>query len=171
MPGFMINNGGGGPPHTAETKRNHRWYWQTMDKANFGREVFIYLQKCQRPKFVNEEPVMHHNQEQAYFVGKQSWEPITMTFYDAEQPVDISSRLWDWLNVANKIPQANVAAPEAYKSQATLEMLDGVGVAIETWTIYGAWPKEVSYSDNDYTNTDISTVEVIVRYDRAVKTA
>jgi len=167
MPGFTINGGGGGPAHTTETRRNHRWVWRTMDKWNPGREVFILLQKANRPKFTNEEPEMHHNQEKAYFVGKQSWDPITLTWYDAEQNPDVSSKIWDWLNISNLIPQANVTKPEQYKSQASLEMLDGMGAPTETWQIYGAWPKEVSYSDLDYTNTDIALITCVVRFDRA----
>jgi hypothetical protein len=174
MPGFTIvggeNDGGQMVRNTVETRRNHRWRWTSLGGGTLGPDVLILLQKCQRPKFVNEEPVMHHNQEQAYFIGKQSWEPMEMTWYDAEQSPDCSKAIWEWLKVGNLLDAADVSLPTTYKKEGLLEMVSGVGGrATETWRILGAWPKEVNYSDNDYTNTDIATITVRMRYDRAVR--
>ena len=170
MPGFQITaSGGKGPRNTVETRRNHRWLWEVL--GDVSTDVLILLQKAQRPKFVNEEPELHHNQEKAYFIGKQGWEPITMSFYDAEQNPNSAKAIWEWLNVGNIIPSANVSPPLQYKKEGSLQMIDGMGVPTETWRIHGCWPKEVGYSDLDYTNTEIALVEVTLRYDRAERTA
>ena len=170
MPGFTIqggeNDGGQQVSNTIETRRNHRWRWTSMGNS-VQPDILILLQKAQRPKFVNEEPVMHHNQEQAYFIGKQSWEPIEMSFYDAVQPKDCSAAIWAWLKKGNLLDQANVEVPATYKVRGQLDMVDGKGQTNESWLIHGAWPKEVNFSDQDYTNTDISLVTCRVRYDRA----
>ncbi|MDP1710864.1 MAG: phage tail protein [Candidatus Nanopelagicaceae bacterium] len=169
MPGFSIGGTGQDSTpikNTVETKRNHRWRWTAMGNKP-SADILIVLQKCQRPKFTNEEPVMHHNQEQVYFIGKQAWETITMSFYDTMVPKDCSKEVWEWLNIGNKIDEANVETPDVYKKDGELELVDGKGQKVEKWKIMGAWPKEVSFSDLDYTNTDIALCDVVLRYDRA----
>lgn len=173
MPGFTIqggeNDGGQIVSNTVETRRNHRWRWTSMGNA-VQPDVLILLQKCQRPKFTNAEPELHHNQEVAYFIGKQTWDPIEMAFYDAEQQPDCSREIWKWLKIGNLLDQANVSIPKTYKKRGQLDMVDGKGSETETWFVHGAWPKEVSYSENDYTNTEIALITVSLRYDRAEKT-
>ena len=166
MPGFNIN-GGSGPAANLETRRKHRWNFQTL--PGIGQSALLVLQSAQRPNFKFEEPEMHHNQEVAYFAGKQSWEPITLTWYDVEQDPDISSTLYTWLQTVVTITSANVVPPSSYKKQASLQMVDGGGTANETWTIYNCWPKEVNWQDLDYTVTDIATIEAQMRYDRAIR--
>lgn len=119
---------------------------------------------------------MHHDQEQAYFAGKQSWDPITITFYDAEQNPNVSQEVFNWVTtVTTSGLQAGggpvtVAPPNAYKAaQAQLSMTDGAGNTDELWTLNGVWPQQTNWMDLDYTNSEIQLVEVIMRYDRATK--
>ena len=167
MPGFNINGQGNGPAANLETRRKHRWNFATL--GNIGQTALLVLQSAQRPNFKFEEPEMHHNQEVAYFAGKQSWEPITLTWYDVEQDPDISSTIYQWLNTVVTITSANVAPPSQYKKQASLQMVDGQGASNETWSIYNCWPKEVNWQDLDYTVTDIATIEAQMRFDRAMR--
>ncbi|GAF79002.1 unnamed protein product, partial [marine sediment metagenome] len=78
-----------------------------------------------------EEPEMHHNQEKAYFAGKHAWEPITLVWYDGEQSPDISDEIYKWIDkgVLLGVGTANVNAPNKYKKEAKLQMLDGAGKA------------------------------------------
>lgn len=172
MPGFVINGQGAGPfggvPNNVETKRRHRWVWETIADSELDQNVVLLLQRSSRPHFTLEEPVLHHNQEQAYFAGKQSWETITFTWYDGEQDPNVSEAIWDWLNTVVNIPEVTVSPPAEYKKTGNLRMLDGAGESIEHWRMFGVWPKEVNWQDLDYTDTEIQTIEAIMRYDRAV---
>jgi len=171
MPGFNIG-GGGEVSNTVETRRKHRWIFETLPPL--GRNVLLLLKTASRPKFILEEPVIHHDQEQAYFAGKQSWEPINMSFYDAEQDPDSSEAIWKWIaggsGVAN-VASATVNLPSVYKQNATLTMTDHAGQQSESWSIKGAWPKEANWGDLDYENTEITLIEVVLRFDRALRTA
>ena len=174
MPGFQIGGQGGNQPNNVvETRRKHRWIFETLAQGAFpgGRESLLLLQSASRPHATFEEPEMHHNQEKVYFAGKHSWEPITLVWYDGEQNPDVAKEVYDWLDtgVLESVGSANVNAPNAYKKDSSLQMLDGAGSPTETWQIFGCWPQDINWGDLDYTNTEIQTIEVTMRYDRAVR--
>ena len=171
MPGFNIGGQGDGPANTTETRRKHRWTLQTMGKGSsgdFAPDRLLLLKEASRPHFIFEEPVMHHNQEEVYFAGKQKWDPIKLVWYDAENP-DISADMWDWLNkgILVSIGSANVHTPSQYKKRASLQMLRADGMPSETWQMDGCWCKDLQWNNLDYGDTEIATIEVEMRYDRA----
>jgi phage tail-like protein len=168
MPGFNIGGQGAGnvPPANAETRRKHRWFFETMGDA-LKQNVLIVLSKAQRPSFKFSEAAMHHDQEVAWFAGKQEWDPIELEWYDTEQDPEASGAIWDWLNKVNQINQVSVAPPKEYKKQASLKMAKGDGSPSETWKIYNCWPREINWNELDYSSSDIATITVSMRYDRA----
>lgn len=177
MPGFVIGGTGGepgigGPNSLVEVRRTHRWLFTTLGHlSDQGREVLLYLKTAQRPQFTFEDPSMHHNQEQVYYAGKHTWEPISMTWYDIEQDPDVSAAIYAWLQTVINIANMCVAPPNQYKDKlATLSMVDGCGATNEEWTIYNGWPKVSNWNGLDYSSTDLQLVEVTYRYDRALKT-
>lgn len=174
MPGFNIGGGGSNEPNNVtETRRKHRWVFRTLEPL--PTDTLVFLQKAQRPNFKYEEAIMHHDQEQAYFAGKQSWEPINLAWYDAEQSPNVSEAIFNWVTTVTTggLGQGGgavtVAAPRDYKKEAKLEMTDGRGEPNESWTMKGCWPAQTNWQDLDYTNTEIQLVEVTMRYDRATR--
>ena len=180
MPGFQINNEGGittdAPTNTREVRRKHRWYFSAMGRGTtaWTQSELLMLQSAQRPSFKFEEPEMHHNQEVVYFAGKQTWEPITLTWYDSEQDPDISKGIYHWLETVAVIGgagAADVAHPRDYKKTCTLKLIDGTGQDTEEWTMHGTWPSSVNWQELDYSATELMTCEAVMRYDRAVREA
>jgi len=184
MPGFNICGIGGSLAATIETRRDHRWVFEALGKGGgdlWPTNALLILQSAQRPNFKFEEPEMHHNQEVARFAGKQDWEPITMTWYDAEQSPDVSFHMWDWIQHVSRFDGGNspggegqygapfVQIPGYYKREGQLSMLSGVGVPTERWRLCNTWPKENNWGDIDYTSTEIATIEVQMRFDRAMR--
>ena len=171
MPGFKIAGQGTGPNATAEMRRTHRWEFQTIGGGTLA-QVRLLLKTASRPSFALEEAQMHHNQEQVYYAGKQTWEPLALSWYDAEQDPDVSQSMWDWINKCADIKNANVNPPSAYKAdEARLQMLDGVGTATETWTMYNGWPQQSNWGGLDYSSNEIQLIEIKFRFDRAIRTA
>jgi len=165
MPGFRIDDTDG-VSNVAESRRKHRWVFAVLGPT-WTREGLLYLKSAARPKFNLDEPMIHHDQEQAYFAGKQSWDPITLTWYDIENDPDISATVYKWLNTVVTINAAAVAAPSAYKVDSQLSMTNGPGKVTETWVMYGTWPKEVNWGELSYDDTEIATCEAVIRFDRA----
>lgn len=175
MPGFNVGGGSSSrqKSNTAEPRRKHRWRVTVLGVMNQGE--LVYLQKAARPSFKYEAAEMHHDQEVAYFAGKQSWESITFGFYDIEQPVNVSMKLKDWVTTVttsfdDPAAETAVAIPGDYKKDAILEMTDGQGSATEEWTLFGTWPIETNWNELDYTSNDIAMIDVQVRFDKAAMT-
>ena len=176
MPGFNIAPYGGGysaqgPSNTIETRRKHRWVFETLGRGTgvFSQSELLVLQSASRPSFKFEEPEMHHNQEVVRFAGKQDWEPVTLVWYDAQQSPDVSRGIYQWIETVVNMQSIKVAHPSLYKRTAALLMLDGAGQTSEKWTMIGTWPSAVNWQELDYTSTDLMTIEATMRYDRAIR--
>lgn len=188
MPGFNICGTGDGPDARAESRRKHRFVWQTLSMGTggstdqFTAAELLYLLKAQRPHQKFNEMTMHHDQEQAYFAGKTEWDPIKLVWYDMEQP-DISERIWTWINRVSDISQGCANIPSYYKGEAILHMVSGcatgsgagsgqetVGGAKSTqkWRLCNVWPSDSNWGDLDYSDNDVATIEVVMRFDRAM---
>ena len=48
-----------------------------------------------------------------------------------------------------------------------IEQLDAEGVATETWTLKNPFIRKISFSDLDYENDDLTTIDLSLRYDWA----
>jgi hypothetical protein len=174
MPGFNIEGAWAeGPSNVQELRRKHRWTFTiaAVDAADQNRAT-LYLQKATRPMVKFEEVEMHHDQERAYYAGRTEWDPITLEFYDAEQPIDTSNFVYEWVNRVSDIMAVTVAEPgggDGYKKDSTLEMYNGVGEVNEAWTMFGCWPQETNWNDLDYSVSDIAMCTVKMRFDRAFR--
>lgn len=185
MPGFQVDGSAVNAENKnnrVETRRKHRWRFQT---GFLSQGEWVYLEKAARPSFSLETPEMHHDQEVASFAGKQSWEEITLEFYDTvgDNGPDMTDRLYQWIaggannagadgtgSVVNLEGTVTVNLPSGYKTDVTLQMTDGQGEVLDEWTLFGAWPKSTNWNDLDYSNTEIQRVTTVLRYDRATKT-
>ena len=174
MPGFIIGGDGGKVPGNYELRRAHRWVFSTL--GNVNQEALLVLKTASRPKLTFDEATMDHNQETVYVAGKHHWDPITLTFYDVEQDPDVSEEMYAWLQAGTGkgspfeiLTSMKVNTPKNYKKTGNLDMIDGYGDPTEQWTLYHCWPKDVNWQGLDYTSSDIQMVEVVMRYDRAVR--
>lgn len=179
MPGFVINGKGGngidpGVDGTLELRRVHRWVFETLSPLD--QKVLLVLKTASRPSVSFQEQEMFHNQERVYVAGQHEWEAITLTWYDVEQNPDVSGAIWDWMNGKGGdggpfdiFESMNINPPKTYKKDATLAMVDGHGNASERWKIYHGWPQAVNWQTLDYTTSDLATIEVTYRFDRAVR--
>jgi len=172
MPGFMVNGQGRGPRATAEVRRTHRWIFQTLGK-DLEKNVRLVLKSASRPSISFEEPSMHHIQEQVYFAGKHTFEPLDLSWYDVEQDPDVSKAMFEWLEKCLTLTGGNamnIEPPDRYKAgESKLQMIDGKGSATETWAIYNGWPQSINWGALDYTSSDLQLIEVKYRYDRAAR--
>ncbi len=177
MPGFNVHPFGGGysetdgPSNTIETRRKHRWVFETLGRGTgtFSQSELLVLQSASRPAFKFDEPEMHHNQEVARFAGKQDWDPVTLVWYDVEQDPDISRGIYHWIETVVNMQTIAMAHPRFYKRTAALLMIDGSGQTTEQWSMMGTWPAAVNWQELDYSSTDLMTIEATMRFDRAVR--
>jgi len=172
MPGFVIGGSGanGAAEVPPEVRRRHRWIFRSFGSGGPSDEVLLLLHSATRPTFELAEAVLHHDQEEVYFAGKQTWNEIEMSFYDAEQSPDSSAELWRWVNIVSNINDG-VTVDQAgnYKKLGNLEMIDGQGETTETWKLYNCWPRVTNWGELNYDSSDLAEISVTMRYDRAVR--
>ena len=173
MPGFNIGGTcAGNPSNVLESRRVYRWTFSAIGRGSgsFSTAELLLLKSASRPKFkLDDSAKMDHVQETVYFAGKQSWEPVELIWYDIEQNPDTSAGIYNWLETVVQLDCANVGAPSTYKKNAILNMINGSGVPSETWTMYGAWPYEFDWKNLEYSQNELETIVVKMRYDRAIR--
>lgn len=172
MPGFSIKgeNANIAKKHKAEYRRKHRWRVADLENGPVTSADFLQLKSASRPSFTLSEDEVHHDQEVAYFAGKQTWDPIELTFYDAVAGVganDISARMYEWVQSVADIPNGSVGLPADYKKTLLLQTTDNEGNPDESWRLYGAWPSKSNWQDLSYETSDIQVVAITIRFDRA----
>jgi hypothetical protein len=175
MPGFDIGqiNNAHQKFHKAEFRRKHRWRLLDLQSGPVTNQDFLQLKSAQRPSFTLSEDEVHHDQEVAYFAGKQTWDPIEISFYDAAGggAGDISARMFQWVSTVSNINAATCAAPSDYKKTLKVQMTSAAGQPDETWILSGCWPAKSNWNELDYSTSEIQLVNITLRFDRAVRTS
>ena len=163
-----------GPSNTTETARKHRYVLETLEP--FGTKdngLLLFAYKCTRPSIELDEVAIHNAQDEIFRPGKQHWKPIEFSFYEKLKGASVQSDhaaelvyQW-WAKTMINVETSLHNEPSSYLKNAQLDMLDGDGNAVWTYSIYDAWPVKVTPSDLSYTDTDIADISVTLRYAKA----
>ena len=102
------------------------------------------------------------------------WEPVTVTLVDTGEP-DIAYAVSKLIEMSGyQIPADQNTLVTIEKSRAvnalanfTITQFDGFGNDLETWRLRNAWLMTFTPSNLEYGNTDLTTYEMVIRYDWA----
>lgn len=136
------------------------------DSAGQGVNTLPPL-KGARPSLTFKEIECQHLTETVYFPIKPDWKPISLTLYDIikdENPV------FDWIQLCYDPANGSKWSPSVsnkFKKQAELVLYDGCGDIIETWIFENAWPQVAEWGELDMGSSEVVTVDITLRYDRA----
>ena len=171
------------PLNTVETARKHRYVLDILDPfGNQQQGILLYLEKCTRPTPEFETITIHNGQDEIYRPGKVKWSPVEFTFYEKTRGSAVDAFGNDfgflldqtaeviyhwWAETTAVISQSRHLPPFNYYKNAALTMLDGEGRPIWTYFLYDCWLEKVAPSDLSYTDTDIATITVIMRFNKA----
>lgn len=107
--------------------------------------------------------------------GKHSWQDITCKARD-DAGGNVSRLVGEQLQKQlDFMEQSSAASGIDYKFTTIFEVLDGgnganAPVALETWTIYGCYLRDVNYDAASYGSNEVMTVTMSIRYDNALQT-
>jgi len=162
-----------------EPKRNYRW---KVTLAGFGGQNVLWWAKTVTvPSFDVSEVEHNFFDNKYYYPGRVSWSEITMTLVDPISPdaVQLTNKLLidSGYNVPPNPTAANTkrtiskrrATGTGFKS-LDIEIVNSEGETIELWEVKNPFIKSAKYGDLDYSNDDLRTVEMTIRYDWAVCT-
>ncbi len=148
-------------------RRKFRWTFQVISPDRF-KTAPNWCKIASRPNLTIDEQEIHFLNGWMTIPGKGKWETMTVTYYDTNQGID---NLFSWLvsvydfNTAN--PKQNLkqaSKPTDYAAVCQLDMFDGCGKSMETWTLDRTWPQAVNFGELDYSSSEEQTIELTLRY-------
>ena len=167
---------------SSQPKRNYRWLVSFGSGAGPIQEPIKWWAKTVNvPSFDVSEVEHNFLDNKYYYPGRVSWTEITLTLVDpAGDPVDTVAETLNLLSLSGyKIkdnPNGGAGTNATIsKNQATqaglgdlmIEVLDPNGTAIETWNLNNVFIKAAKFGDLDYSNDELRTIEMTIRYDWA----
>lgn len=147
-------------------KRKYRWMFYIPDVCGEGAPL-LPPSKSARPSLSFKEMDAQHITETIYYPSKPEWKPINITLYDI---VKRKNPVIEWIKKVYDVSETNVkwkAGSGIKIGTCRIELYDGVGEVIETWKLENAWPNNIEFGDLDYGSSDILSVDLTLRYDRA----
>lgn len=133
--------------------------------------------KGQRPNFSFKEIALEHHSETIYMPGKIEWKPVQLTLYDTYNPqIQNDNPVYQWIRSFyypndgqyGYAAQNTQPSMEQFKKSAYINMYDGNGCLIESWWFQNAWPQEVNFNECDMGDSGVMTIDLTLRYDRAL---
>ena len=164
-----------------DPKRNFRF--RVRITGFTGNDTIVWwAKKVQKPNYSVAEIKHVFLSHTYYYPGKLEWQEITMTLVDPAGKADETGKT-DALQKLNEvivksgyqIPNQSGAITTLSKNKSAgalngvvIEQLDDEGKIVEKWTLKNPFLKKVSFSDLDYENDDLTTIDIALRYDWAV---
>lgn len=145
-------------------KRKNRWLFTIPEVSAEGINA-LPPSKASRPSLSFKELSMEHMTETVYYPGKPEWKAVTLTLYDIYKP---QHKLWEWIYSYYDVENAELKYSVGFKKpEARLILYDGIGGELETWFLESVWCQDISFGDLDMGSSEVVTVDLTLRYDRA----
>ena len=161
---------------SAEPKRNFR-FKVTLD-AFGGQNILWWAKTVTTPSYDVSEVEHHFFDNKFYYPGRVNWSEVTLTLVDPISPdavgltnkilVDSGYNIPKDAGAANKKATISKAkATETGFKKLKIIMVNAEGEEVEIWTLNNPFIKSAKFGDMDYSNDELRTVEMSIRYDWA----
>lgn len=171
MPGFNIGGSGGGASNVEETSRKHRFLVRIFNPLS--TDLLFFARKVVLPALDVDRIVMHHKQEEIYFLGKHRYQQCEINFYRVhDQGGDRAAReIYEWwssnlLNISTSSLLADDTNGSMRKRSAEIHVLDGTGNTAHKYFLFGLLPQKVSPDTLDASDNSISEISVNLLVDK-----
>jgi hypothetical protein len=161
-------------------KQKFRWLFQIsgISALDTGISKALPPRRSARPTLGWKEQEVNHLTETVYFPLKPTWEPVDLVLYDICRNGNQCNPVFVWIatSQANQQsggfydPQVGKMIPivdAKLKRQGDIYVYDGCGNELEHWVLENCYPHQVRWGELDMDSSDLLTVEVSLRYDRA----
>lgn len=149
-----------------EFKRKFRFTFELFNICGSKKVPKHYVKLASRPNISIEEVQIDFLNARGWIPGKNSLEPINVTYYDVT--ADDAAPLYDWLstlyNLTDPVNFTMGSIRDDYSATGILSVCDGCGSILETWEMRDMFPTSINFGDVDYESSDISTIELTLRY-------
>ena len=136
-----------------------------------------FAKKVSRPNFTIEQTEHMFLNHTFYYPTRTKWDPVTLTLVDPVNPDAINQLLQiikfsgydpSALNLAQRGTTTTKAASVAQLNSVVIKMINGQNSEIlEEWTLHSPFITKVNMTELDYSNDDLSSIDIEFRYDWA----
>ena len=148
-------------------KRKFRWLFSIPGISADDKVNSLPPSSASRPNLGFKEMNAQHVTETIYYPSKPDWKPVTLVLYDLKRQ---RHPVFEWIKKIYSPEDGLWRASDELKETATLELFDGCGGVLETWIFENAWPNDIQFGDLDMGDSEVVTVTMTLRYDRAYLT-
>ena len=169
---------------TSPNKDPKRAYRFIVDLASgagvtgFVNGATWYASKADKPKFTVTETPHKYINHTFHYPGRVEWENVTITLVDPTEPSAAAAVAEILEKSGYQIPGSATAAESTttINKAAATNALGNVTITqigenptdeLEKWTLRNAWIQQANFSQLDYDSDDLSTIELVLRYDWA----
>ena len=157
-------------------KKKNRWLFKVPGFVADMSVQALPPRKFSRPGIQMKEFEFQHLHESIWYPLKGSWKTANLTLFDIRCN---QNTIFDWLErIYNPSQGDNLKFSKALESTTgefdtykvptcTLELYDGCGNVIETWTYQNVYPSEITWGELDMESADLVLCDLVLRYDRA----
>jgi hypothetical protein len=165
--------------NNVEPKRNFRFLVQftglaELDPPLGGEDVLWWAKTVTTPSFDVSEVTHDFLDNKYYYPGRVTWNEVSMTLVDPVSPdaVGQTNALLEAMGYVVPSNTANLSSVSKENSGIALgiiviSILDADGNEIETWRLQNPFIKSAKYGDLDYSNDELRTITLGLRYDWA----
>lgn len=119
------------------------------------------------PGFSDEEIILHHINTYRKIRGKRTWNDITMTLYDPISP-SASQAVMDWARLSYESVTGRAGYSDMYKKELKLHLLGPVGDVVGEWIMVGAFIKEATFGDYDWSSSEAAEISLTLGVDYCI---
>ena len=125
------------------------------------------IKAASRPSIDQGELVLDHINVERKLKGKSRWQDVTITLYDPVVPSGAQA-VMEWVRLHHESVTGRDGYSDFYKKDITFNTLGPVGDKVEEWTLKGAFIQAATFSDMDYSATNVADISLTLRFDYAI---
>tara|TARA_Y100001973_G_C5196598_1_gene334688 strand:+ start:748 stop:1341 length:594 start_codon:yes stop_codon:yes gene_type:complete len=156
----------------ADPKRNYRFKLTITGIP--GDALIWYAKSVTKPNVEISQTEHVYLNHKFYYPGRVEWADVTAVLVDPVSPAVVQTVMSKLEAGGYRIPRNTSDMTTVSKAGlvnqvlgVSIDQIDNVGNSVEHWELKNAWIKSVNFSTLDYESEDLSTVDVVFRYDWA----
>lgn len=151
-------------PLQYEPLRKNRWLFR------FPSDLGImewFCESAKRPSIQQKDVEIPFLNTSTWVVGRYTWDTIQVTLRDPIGP-SASQAVMEWVRLHSESVTGRQGYAAGYKRDVEIEMLDPTGVVVQKWILKNTMCTNVDFGDLNYSQDDLSTITITLRFDYAI---
>ena len=126
-----------------------------------------WVASAARPKISMKDTEIPFLNTSTYVVGRYNWETIQVSLRDPIGP-SASQAVMEWVRLHSESVTGRQGYAAGYKRDVEIEMLDPTGVVVSKWILKNTMVTTADFGGLDYSQDDLSTIDLTLRFDYAI---